>query len=501
MNSDLPPEAHHYRRSQTPESPRPLHLPEPANIPVLQNQMDLVFNDTNTYDIAHDTSSLSKPSDAIQAEHIVQSGPLQMTNTLAQPAAYSEGQSHADVQNSSTSNIVVNGTTENQAVSVNSLAHYSNATAPDLQRTLDSLAQFSENANANAQQDQPPSGGEASNEDDALPTTEVSAIDSHAQSDSVVRTDSPDAAAKEGVNYQSLLDTLSQSAATAPIADTLTAPTTASTNEGITLPETGSEKPFPVGAGLPPRPPPQERPAIHPNYSPNESIRSYHHLPPQNINPVSYQSQQTNYRANAGTATGSNVPPPQASARAANGLPPPPIATFQQSPASVAPTQSPSVQSLREVGGRATKSPSQKQDSQGIDDEEQPWGPDIQKKYDQFLHDERIYVTEGVWDRFPPGSRLFVGEIVAPFGDHGGELVDRNLGNLPTEKVTKRDLFHIFHKHGKLAQISLKQAYGFVQFLEATACYDALSKEQGASIRGRKIRKRSYFSPMHPKIV
>ena len=62
------------------------------------------------------------------------------------------------------------------------------------------------------------------------------------------------------------------------------------------------------------------------------------------------------------------------------------------------------------------------------------------------------------------------------------------LGNLPTEKVTKRDLFHIFHRHGKLAQISIKQAYGFVQFLEAAACYEALSSEQGVAIRGRKIR-------------
>jgi RNA recognition motif-containing protein len=68
-------------------------------------------------------------------------------------------------------------------------------------------------------------------------------------------------------------------------------------------------------------------------------------------------------------------------------------------------------------------------------------------------------------------------------------VVDCYIGNLPTEKVTKRDLFHIFHNHGKLAQISLKQAYGFVQFLEASACSDALIKEQGASIRGRKIRK------------
>lgn len=68
-------------------------------------------------------------------------------------------------------------------------------------------------------------------------------------------------------------------------------------------------------------------------------------------------------------------------------------------------------------------------------------------------------------------------------------MADHPLGNLPTEKVTKRDLFHIFHKYGKLAQISLKQAYGFVQFLEASSCYEALSKEQGVAIRGRKIRE------------
>lgn len=61
-------------------------------------------------------------------------------------------------------------------------------------------------------------------------------------------------------------------------------------------------------------------------------------------------------------------------------------------------------------------------------------------------------------------------------------------GNLPTERVTKRDLFHVFHKYGKLAQISIKQAYGFVQFLDATACYQALQAEQGGVVRGRKIR-------------
>lgn len=62
-------------------------------------------------------------------------------------------------------------------------------------------------------------------------------------------------------------------------------------------------------------------------------------------------------------------------------------------------------------------------------------------------------------------------------------------GNLPTERITKRDLFHVFHKYGKLAQASIKQAYGFIQFLDPSACKKALGAEQGALVRGRKIRK------------
>lgn len=50
-------------------------------------------------------------------------------------------------------------------------------------------------------------------------------------------------------------------------------------------------------------------------------------------------------------------------------------------------------------------------------------------------------------------------------------------------------MFHIFHKYGKLAQISIKQAYGFIQFLEAGSCHAALQVEQGALVRGRKIRE------------
>lgn len=62
-------------------------------------------------------------------------------------------------------------------------------------------------------------------------------------------------------------------------------------------------------------------------------------------------------------------------------------------------------------------------------------------------------------------------------------------GNLPSEKLTKRDLFHVFHKYGELAQISIKQAFGFVQFHDAASCHKALEMEQGKEVRGRKMRK------------
>lgn len=51
MTPNSPDEAIHFRgKTLTPESPRPLHIPEPSNIPVLENQMDPVFNDTSTYE-------------------------------------------------------------------------------------------------------------------------------------------------------------------------------------------------------------------------------------------------------------------------------------------------------------------------------------------------------------------------------------------------------------------------------------------------------------------
>lgn len=155
------------------------------------------------------------------------------------------------------------------------------------------------------------------------------------------------------------------------------------------------------------------------------------------------QQQQQQQQANGGHTT---------NPVGANGLPAPPVASFQQGV---------KLESQRERKQAAGET---------LDEDDQPWTPETQHRYDNFLTEERKYVTEGNWEQFPYGSRLFV-------------------GNLSSERVTKRDIFHVFHKYGDLAQISIKQAYGFVQFLESVGCSKAINAEQGKTIRGKKIRK------------
>lgn len=91
-----------------------------------------------------------------------------------------------------------------------------------------------------------------------------------------------------------------------------------------------------------------------------------------------------------------------------------------------------------------------------------------QQTYDMFLADERRYTAEAKWEKFPDGSRIFV-------------------GNLSQERVSKKEVFNMFHKHGRLAQISLKPAYGFVQYHTAAEAAEAIKHLQGSDVRGRKI--------------
>ncbi len=215
-----------------------------------------------------------------------------------------------------------------------------------------------------------------------------------------------------GVNYDALLDNLSPSTATAPPAESIVSITTAAPTDASNAAKPSSVE-VPISAislpaGLPPRPPPQEKPAIHPNYTPGEDIRSYHYPQTQSSTAHKpYTSQSSNsYRPSQNFSH-----PASGAAVGANGLPPPPIATFQQPPSKDSQLQrSPLAPQNRNRDGHGKngENPALAADQE---EDEVPWTPEVERRYAEFLVDEAVYVTEGLWDRFPPGSRLFVGEF------------------------------------------------------------------------------------------
>ncbi|PLN80458.1 hypothetical protein BDW42DRAFT_170889 [Aspergillus taichungensis] len=489
MTPSSPDEALHFRgKTLTPESPRPLHVAEPASIPVLQNQMDPIFNDTSTYEqpppdsfAPSNWNPQAQQNTTPSQGHHAGLGSVTTKDRVSetglgggqQPPPPPPQQQHQTkhLQDQGSSHIGSfctaggSATRRDDRVSVPSSQpavsmESQNPSAAPAESSLTTYppSDYAASHLAYPSPDVPPSssshitqGVSHANAVDPAVTTSWAIPSAPGRLDT--QDTRQDARGEGGVDFQNLLDNLPASSA-APFAPAVseTAPMSAHEAEDATQ----------SALGLPPRPPPQDKPSIHPNYHAGDDIRSYHQFQPpsSNVQP-SQPTQQSNHPPpNAGLPGAAATGAPGTSAAASN-LPPPPAPSFQQSlPAEDQTSRSPNHKNSREdrqVGRQSRGS-----------GEDAPWGPEVQKKYDEFLHNERIYVTEGLWDRFPHGSRLFV-------------------GNLPTERVTKRDLFHIFHKYGKLAQISIKQAYGFIQFLESGSCKQALDVEQGAVVRGRKV--------------
>ncbi|KAJ4292989.1 nuclear polyadenylated RNA-binding protein 3 [Collariella sp. IMI 366227] len=92
----------------------------------------------------------------------------------------------------------------------------------------------------------------------------------------------------------------------------------------------------------------------------------------------------------------------------------------------------------------------------------------IKQRWEQFQIDEKRYTSEARWERFPEGSRIFI-------------------GNLSSERVSKREVFDVFNRFGRLAQISLKNAYGFVQYHTIAEGNAAMQAVQGIELGGRRI--------------
>lgn len=152
------------------------------------------------------------------------------------------------------------------------------------------------------------------------------------------------------VDVQALLDSLTPAAHNA--------------SQSAHLQPNASATPLPSAASLPPRPPAQV--ANHQTYSANDDIRSFH---PHNT------------QASGGQQRTSNAPAASPNAR---------------------PAQSPTAPGIGQQ--------QQVMRSETPDDEDIRWPPEVNRKYEAFLDQERKFVTEGQWDQFPMGSRLFIGK-------------------------------------------------------------------------------------------
>ncbi|KAF2023882.1 hypothetical protein EK21DRAFT_79959 [Setomelanomma holmii] len=396
-----PEEAEHIRHQQlTPESPRPQNVPSPANIPILELQMDPNFHES-----AHNNNGTSTPASQF-ASHSQTPNPLPSMPQFADPsnaASYQNIGAQGAGGNALgyAQSAAYGGSAGTQAHDTSSIQNYSaqqQARAPSSSDTTQTPGQYHQSAysftydNAYAAQQ-----ASAQSAPGAQYQTEGNAGTS--------------------IDVQALLDSLNPAALNASSGQFASSQLPAQSAQAQANPSAPS---LPAAPSLPPRPPAQDQSVTHPNYSPTDDIRSFH--------PHSQQAPNSQQRAGNGQLPTLNSP---------------------RTPANAAQNQA----------GLRSETP---------DDDDIRWPPEINKKYEDFLDQERDFVTKGQWDQFPMGSRLFI-------------------GNLPTEKVTKRDIFHKFHRHGKLAQISIKQAYGFVQFLSADDCRRALDAEQGQAVRGRKM--------------
>ncbi|KAF2661540.1 hypothetical protein K491DRAFT_586856 [Lophiostoma macrostomum CBS 122681] len=424
MISSPPQEAEHIRgKTLTPESPKPVHYPSPANIPILEKQMDPMFNE---------------PPLSIGTPASFHSYPQQTQTPSAQSSAsyYAEQQPAANYQN-----IASHGSVDATPVGYPPSMGYNGGGLGAQQQSQDTSAaiQSLQNALHNPPAASPYSETKYAPQQDTrstyAPNYDPNAYAAHqtqAQPSQGHQQFQNPVSAGAGVNYQSLLNSLSPTAYNGA-SDRYGAPAMS-----VQPAQSHGQTPIsalPAGANLPPRPPAQDRNATHPS----DDIRSYHphsQKPSNNQFRAPGQLQPLNIRSG-----GSNSMEPYSATRS------------NHSPSTSNYGQRHSVDRRSETPG---------------DDEDSRWPPEVNRLYEEFLDDERRYVTDGQWDQFPFGSRLFI-------------------GNLPTEKVTKRDIFHRFYRHGRLGQISIKQAYGFVQFMDTASCSKALEAEQGQAVRGRKM--------------
>ena len=378
-------------RTLTPASPKPVLLPSPSNIPILEKQMDPIFGEAASQMPEINQSSVPPTQDL--PDSLISS--TEFADGLAQVIDQSiEASENGTMGDSMTLMQIQDASMEDETAKNPSTDQNHNAFATSIEANPNTL-----------------STGQSALLAPSLPSSSANALSQPLQALSQPEAEGARATVENvretsvasenagGINIQTLLDNLSPSItnATAPQGEQSNAvPVTANDSHVSTSDTAISPSSIQGNPNLPPRPPPQEKPISHPNYSGVDDIRSFHP-----------HSQKT--PATTGNSQHNIVPPQTGPAPiltiGANGLPPPPPASFQGS--NQTPTdriQSPS-SALQQQKDDADK----KSDKASVSDEEVQWSPEVQKVYDDFLQDERKYVTEGQWDKFPANSRLFIG--------------------------------------------------------------------------------------------
>lgn len=443
-----------HMQTLSPVSPKPVAFPQPSNIPILENQNDSDMNENSTYSVTPSQTpatfkeapengyTLGAATDAAQT----QTGASENTDSAAR------AQQHDFATNKQ----------ENHGVEEQSQVDEGNDEASRTVLAGEAMEEDYRPAQTDHAVDEPYGDASLDQAQAEVAMQEQELVSTNSEQDAPVP--------QETMDIQALLDNIVNKASSSTAQNPDTGTVAASHPPTDTTPL----RTVPP-ANLPPRPPTQVNgtsdAALRAMLGFAQNTATSQHLsgPPGTEQPlIAYPPPPMPISGAPGTDS------------TAAGLSAPPSATIQTL-ATSAPQSEQHSPSMPTSHRRASA-------DQNLDDEEddRKWNPEIQKKYDEFLDQERMYVMKGEWEKFPANSRLFIGKL-SPVA--ASDYIPTRTGNLPTEKVTKRDLFHVFHKYGPLAQVSIKQAYGFVQFLIAQDCLRALETEQSVPIRGRKIRK------------
>jgi len=382
MNSPSPPqEAEQIRgNSKSPASPKPLHYPSPSNIPILVEQNDPMFNDP-PLSVGTPASFQSYP------QHTQTPGAHSNNSYYTEQQQQQQNQSQNQQQQGAASSYQYGGA---QSAVGAAPSTYSQSTAYSGGQSQDTSsihnftpqyqapAQFSGEAKSVPAQDNRisyPSSYDSNSYPAHQTQNQSQAQPAHGNHYSA------QPIADSGINYQALLDSLSPLTNNGPADRNVASMPAQPTPSQSHAPPTST---LPAAPNLPARPPAQDKLATNSNYNPEADIRSYH---PHSQKPSNAQTrghtqlQPLNMRGGGGNSPGDHL----SSAKSNPSPITPGYKGYNERQAVIARSETP-------------------------DDEDARWPPEINRLYEDFLEDERKFVTDGQWDQFPMGSRLFIGE-------------------------------------------------------------------------------------------